>query len=198
MDGIQAFDQEVFKAIHLGWKNALLDPFFFVFSYMGLTQIQVLGTLVLLMWRSTKLYVLPLLVSILSAGILGQIIKQLLIPRERPSNLALAIPQEAWKHSSFPSGHTITSFSLAFMLVYVTVGTKRAWIGYVALVWAALVGLSRIYRGVHWPSDVLASMFLGAAVAAAVYLILDRVGHWLKLESPEATLTGREASEAAG
>ncbi|MFA6414503.1 MAG: phosphatase PAP2 family protein [Candidatus Paceibacterota bacterium] len=65
---------------------------------------------------------------------------------------------------SFPSGHTIFFFALATVIYCF----NRTW-GTVALVAAALVGLSRIYVGVHWPTDVLAGALLGALTGWAVY-----------------------------
>ena len=86
--------------------------------------------------------------------------------------------------ASFPSGHALLS-----AIAYLTLGamlarasTKKR-IKTLALMVAAmltiLVGLSRIYLGVHWPSDVLAGWALGAAWAALWWLFawwLDRRG----------------------
>ena len=61
---------------------------------------------------------------------------------------------------SFPSGHTADAFAfvVAISLVY------RKWYIIVSgLIWASLVGYSRMYLGVHFPSDVLGGAFIGAA-----------------------------------
>lgn len=122
-----------------------------------------------------RYYVLPLLTTLVAGGVvMAQGLKQLM-PRDRPSNLAFAIPEEAIYARSFPSGHSATSFSIAFMLWLLTRKTEYAWIGKAGLVWAVLVGLSRIYRGVHWPTDVLAGAFAGMFASALVYLVL----HWI-------------------
>jgi undecaprenyl-diphosphatase len=49
----------------------------------------------------------------------------------------------------------------------VLLGHFFPWVAVSAYIWAMLVGLSRIYLGVHYPSDILAGMLLGSACALA-------------------------------
>ena len=66
--------------------------------------------------------------------------------------------------ASFPSGHTSAAFALATSMTIV----KPKWYVYVPMfTWASLVGYSRMYLGVHYPSDVLVGF-----VAGSVWLIL--------------------------
>ena len=67
---------------------------------------------------------------------------------------------------SFPSGHAATSFAAAVVLTVAVPALAPAF-----FVLAALVGLSRLYVGVHFPLDVLAGAALGAAVATALLLL---------------------------
>ncbi len=76
----------------------------------------------------------------------------------------------SYKNSfSFPSSHAtnITASMLFLGLVY------RRWLAPLLAV-ALLVSYSRIYTGVHWPSDVLAGMLVGAAIAALAYAVFRR------------------------
>ena len=72
--------------------------------------------------------------------------------------------------SSFPSGHAVMSptvyFTLAVLVSTTTSrpATRRVVFGTVTLVVAA-IGVSRVYIGVHWPSDVLGGWMLGAVFA---------------------------------
>ena len=61
---------------------------------------------------------------------------------------------------SFPSGHTIASFEAAVVLLY-----YNRKMGIPAMVLACLIAFSRLYLYVHYPTDVLASVVLGTAIA---------------------------------
>ncbi|MGX7678391.1 phosphatase PAP2 family protein [Jatrophihabitans sp. DSM 45814] len=79
--------------------------------------------------------------------------------------------------SSFPSGHTAASTTLYTVLVIVvfTCTTRAAWRALAVALAAFIVlsiGLSRLYRGMHYPSDVLGGVMLGLLWAAATSLVL--------------------------
>ncbi len=69
--------------------------------------------------------------------------------------------------SSFPAGHAATAFAGAVLLTAVV---SRLWPAFFAL--AVLIGFSRIYDGVHYPTDVVAGAVLGAAVGGVAALAL--------------------------
>lgn len=57
---------------------------------------------------------------------------------------------------SFPSGHAMQSMALVASLVVLTTPARRPWVIAIGGVWVAAVGVSRLYLGVHYPSDILA------------------------------------------
>ncbi|MCY7314997.1 MAG: phosphatase PAP2 family protein [Rubrivivax sp.] len=86
-----------------------------------------------------------------------------LIGRARPS-----LWEAQWYlGSSFPSGHTLSTaaFSTAAALCVARIYPRAATAAMaLAMLWTALVALSRLILGVHWPSDVLAAMCIGAFI----------------------------------
>jgi undecaprenyl-diphosphatase len=164
-------DMSVFRFVHVGLHESWLDPVFWFITSTALGEVQVPLILLFLIWKSTRKYVLPLLLVLFASGVpVAQGIKHL-VDRDRPSNLAIAHPQENIFYHSFPSGHSTTEFALGFLVLFMTWRTPRAWWGWLWVGWACLVGLSRIYRGVHWPTDVLGGMFCGLFSAALIFLL---------------------------
>ena len=171
---------ETFRAVNVGWRSEFLTPLFWLLSYTGLSQIQILFLFLLYRWPSMRRFIVPGIATIAFTGLtFAQVIKRI-APRDRPSLLRIALPQEDWTRSSFVSGHTTTAFALATMIFLMTFGTRQARWGYVAIVWAFGVGVSRIYRGVHWPSDAVAGACAGALGSGILYLVFERRG-WLDL-----------------
>jgi membrane-associated phospholipid phosphatase len=104
--------------------------------------------------------------------------------RLRPSNYAFADPLEhVYGYTSFPSGHATTAFAIAFATMFFVWRTGRAWVGWLALAYACGIGLSRLYVGVHFPTDVIAAAGLALACVSL---------WWLGVELPRA---GRSQSK---
>ncbi len=74
---------------------------------------------------------------------------------------------------SFPSGHTSSAFATATSL---SLNVPKWYVIVPAYTWAASVGYSRMYLGVHYPSDVLAGALLGSASAWLTY----KLNRWLQ------------------
>ncbi len=84
---------------------------------------------------------------------------------------------ESYLGSSFPSGHTLSTaaFATAAALCVARMRPPAASLAMaLALVWTGLVALSRLILGVHWPSDVLAAICLGALVPLLISVVFDR------------------------
>lgn len=84
--------------------------------------------------------------------------------------LAIPRPAQGWLMPalswSYPSGHTAYAATAA-MLLFLLIDASRS-VTIALLAWPAIVGLSRIAVGVHWPSDVLGGLLLAISVVALV------------------------------
>ncbi len=114
------------------------------------------------------------IVALLSAGIARGILVtliRLLYHRDRPvpvDALRRLVINTEW---SFPSGHASFFFALA-MGVYLYNRRWGAWL----FVCAAIMGIARIFVGVHWPSDIVAGAVLGILVSLGVnYLVIKKI-----------------------
>lgn len=123
-------------------------------------------------WKATGL----LLASIVGVSILNSLIK-IGFHRARPE-VTPHLAEVAT--NSFPSGHAMISAA-----TYLTIGALlarsqstlrvRTYVMSLAVLLAAAIGVSRLYLGVHWPSDVLAGWALGSAWALAFWVVSLRV-----------------------
>ena len=99
-------------------------------------------------------------------------ILKLWVARPRPftvfTEIVPLIPPPA--DFSFPSGHTSCAFAVAFVLYALL---PRRW-GVTALVTATLIGLSRLYLEVHYPTDVLVGVLIGFAAAKLALWIMEK------------------------
>ncbi len=177
MNGLWDLDQSLFRLIHLGFHRDWLDPVFWVISSTGLGWVQaVILALVGLDFRRLPNgrwdWLWPVAWSGIIAGLSNSALKRI-FERERPSNFEWALPQEDIYYKSFPSGHTAGAFGLAMAFVLLNPSLNWKWKA-LAIGWASLVGFSRIYRGVHWPTDVLGGIANGALIAAIVVSITLR------------------------
>jgi undecaprenyl-diphosphatase len=99
-------------------------------------------------------------------GIITNQIIGLFYYHPRPYMLNLGHTLLAHKNdSSFPSDHTTFLFSIAFMLVAFQ-STHKA--GIVAIVFSLACGVGRIYCGVHWPYDIIASIFVSLIIVSII------------------------------
>jgi membrane-associated phospholipid phosphatase len=138
----------------------------------------VLGLLLLgIAWRhrSKKLMriFLSMLLAMAVAGITGTVIKRS-IPRARPSvksELRWGGPRFSTKYHAFPSGHVAASTAFFGVLIF-----ARRRIGLACLPIPILIGLSRMYLGAHYMSDVVCAALLGIVCALlVVHFFLRRI-----------------------
>ena len=163
-----SFDQSVTLAVHKLYDLAggFFTPFMEFVSLLGKGGIfLIILSLTLLFMKKTRRYGTAMAISIALAAIFVNLFLKVVIARPRPyadissifNQLWLMMGQHVESDMSFPSGHTNATF--AVMIPLFLLGNKR-W-SWLALVFGVLMGISRIYLVVHYPSDVLGGMITG-------------------------------------
>ncbi|NTW28329.1 MAG: phosphatase PAP2 family protein [Coriobacteriia bacterium] len=164
---IAKFDSSVTAAVH-AWRTPELTRVFMLVTSIanGATMWLLVAVVSLGLYAFRHRAEAIALAGTVGAGaLLGALAKNLYVRTRPPSgNALIALPTSY----SFPSGHALASllfFGMFGVLVGYAVkcGWPRVLTAVVAAVVIVLVGLSRVYLGVHWPSDVIASWLFGGA-----------------------------------
>jgi undecaprenyl-diphosphatase len=123
-------------------------------------------TTLILIYQNNRSEALLLATSVISSAFVIYVIK-VLVNRSRP-----ALWDTAWYWgSSFPSGHTlaVTAYATAVVLCLSRVRSESRNIGLlIAIIWVLLIAISRLVLGVHWPTDVLVAICIGAFLPIAI------------------------------
>lgn len=163
MSPLAAVDDALFRALYAGPATGPLALVFGAITWLG-SGWMVFAVAPLLASRAHRAWALRLLGALAVTATIVFVTKAT-TGRVRPCHAlawAPAVACTAPTDPSFPSGHAAGSFAFA---AFVLAGDRRR--GLAALAIAALVAMSRVILGVHWPSDVVAGALLGALIGAA-------------------------------
>jgi membrane-associated phospholipid phosphatase len=180
-----------FAAHRTGFFNGVT----WFFSFVGSTPciIVVTAIVAIILLRTLHSWREPLfLCAAVSAQAIVFFFATLVIDRQRPTVKHL---DNSPPTSSFPSGHTSAAFALyaglALVLATLVHRTWAKWVCWLLVLMPVGVAISRLYRGMHHPSDVTASFINGSlCITIMAFAILDRRVPW---ENP-ATSTAQLAS----
>ncbi|WP_418908316.1 phosphatase PAP2 family protein [Glutamicibacter endophyticus] len=183
-----AIDEPVYQWVlehQVPWAHWLATLFHYWGSTPGMTLTMVLITVALCWWQRNLWPLATTVVTALGSVLCTIVLKaQLLVVRPGgvPGGVA---PPETF---SFPSGHTLNAAALIGISAYLAIvlGWRHyaKWIGIGAGIFVICMGLSRIYLGHHWVSDVVVGLTIGVGWAAVVAIL-----HFNYVPRP-ASLTG--------
>ena len=175
---IQQLDEQALRGIAESLRVPFLDKGMVLYTFLGNGgwAFIVLG-LVLLFFRKTR----KAGASSLTAMLLGLLVTNLtlkpLVSRPRPwvvmENFVTLVTSSDM--NSFPSGHTCAAFAFGVALCAVL---PQKWVKAAALIAAALMGFSRLYVGVHFPSDVLVGALVGSLCGLVGAWLVQRAVTW--------------------
>ena len=166
---VSELDLKLFRAIFNFRRDTFLPVFFRVISFLGDGYVYVLYPL-FLYFKYNELFK-PAAWTILIAFAVelpGYFILKHSIRRIRPFNAHSDVENLVYPidEFSFPSGHTSVAFLMATIIA-----SFSPFLAVPVYVFALLVGISRIYVGVHYPSDIIGGIFYGVGMGhLAIYL----------------------------
>lgn len=158
------FDSSVYNYI-VNYMSPNMTSFMKFLSFLGSSSVLIVAAVALYytfgIQKKKYIYGKVIILNLAITALLNNVFK-LLFHRQRPDVLRLV----SAGGYSFPSGHSMTSLSFYGLLMYFSyIGIKNIWTKFFLLIAFSLlillIGISRIYLGVHYASDVLAGFFAG-------------------------------------
>ena len=157
-------------------RSQILNPIVILITHSSDTVTIIAFCAILLVMPNRKQYGVPLSLAALGGLAFYKPMKHIFL-RARPDTALHLVTQGGY---SFPSGHSVTSAIFYGLLIYMlnrhckNEKLKKI-LGAVCGFLALAIGPSRIYVGVHWPTDVLAGWCIGGAVLLVSICILERI-----------------------
>lgn len=189
---VTTLDKNVLDLV-LTQRGDTRSGFFLFFTYLGNWEIIASLTLVILliMFLARKFRAMWFLISVLIVGQLSSSIFKFLLARSRPDTAHALIAQGGY---SFPSGHALGSFFFYGTLTYFVYTLARNRLERIlttlsGLGLIALIGISRLYLGVHWLSDVVAGWIMGATILIVFIVFFEHRKALFPIAHHEAILS---------
>ncbi len=180
MSIVQIIDENILIWIENNIRIDVLNPIIKAFTSLGnMGLIWIIVAIILLCNKSTRKIGVYTTLAIFFSIIATNLTLKLIIQRPRPyvtmnNFIPLLYSSDP---NSFPSGHTSTAFAAGIVwLKLISVKSLKA----VAVVQALLMGLSRMYVGVHYPSDVLMGALVGT-LCAVIALKVEKLAQKNKI-----------------
>ena len=165
------WDERMYRALNEvpSGVAAVLTPLSKLFLPLGIT-VAIVAAAVFCVVRNRSLWPIVFCAGSAAAAWLGANLAKAVAERPRPYEVVAGavLRQQPAHGTSFPSSHTAVAFAVVLTLIPFLPRTGVV----VALVYAVLVGWSRVYLGVHYPLDVVGGAGIGLAVGGSALLLV--------------------------
>lgn len=175
-DLLSSLDDAILLFFQEAVRNPVLTPVFQVITTLGNGgAVWIALTVLLLLIPRTRNVGFMTTLSLLGTLLVNNLLLKNLVNRTRPYEVieGLTYLVKTPVDSSFPSGHSACSFAVA-CIMFRRLPPKY---GIPALILAALIALSRLYVGVHYPSDVLFGVISGIVISYAA----EALAEWIRV-----------------
>lgn len=162
---IQGMDEAALLWIQETVRLEWLDPVVKAFTSLGNAGVVwIVLSIAMLFWRPTRRAGILAGCALLFSLLFTNLGLKLLVTRPRPYTVVEGLVPLliSGDPNSFPSGHTCAAFSAGLVWARTL---PKAWMRRAAVIQAVLMGLSRLYVGVHYPSDVIGGALVGTVCA---------------------------------
>jgi membrane-associated phospholipid phosphatase len=160
------------------WSNPVLDSVFKAITLLGDEKFALL-IVPFLYWALDKSLALRMGFLYLGSAYLNTALKALFaVPRPSLTDVRVVTPTEGY---SFPSGHAQTT---ATVWGYLATQVRKTWFWIVTTLLIVLVGLSRVYLGVHYPQDVIVGTIIGLVLVAVYNWLLRTYVEHIRMSLP--------------
>lgn len=174
IDWLVSLDGAVLLWIQEYLRGPVQDAVMVLYTTLGNAGALFIAAAVLMLcFKKTRKAGIAALLALAVGFACTNLILKHLVARPRPwLDVAGLIPLIA-EHdpNSFPSGHTTAAFAFAGAVWFTA---SKKWLKWAALIAAVLMGFSRLYVGVHYPSDVLAGVLIGLLSGWAAWRLCKR------------------------
>jgi len=179
MEFLYSFDLAIFYLFNHTISTGFLDKFFSIITDVNKWYIAYLILIGIAFFKGGlrgKIAVISLIILIIVTDQTGYRLLKELFERVRPCNALSDVitPVGCAGGFSFPSNHALNNFAAAVFLLRLF--PKYKWI---FLITATLVSISRIYLGVHYPSDVLGGALIGSAFGYLFSVIALKIENYI-------------------
>lgn len=169
LDRIQRKDVSILMIFNSSIKCKLLDILMPIITYMGSSIFGTLFCIISFSYFKTRVLGIETAAAVILSSLIARFIK-IHVSRIRPyiTLKNLYTNKIGIDNYSFPSGHTTAAFSIGVMLAL-----NIPSIAFIFILSAAAVGISRMYLGVHYPTDVFVGMLIGTIISSSVYFLTN-------------------------